>query len=1722
MILLCLFLLFINLPVGKRMVRDRVRSYLEEKLKTKVSIGSIDYSLPKWIELNNVCIQDQGKDSLLFAEKIYADINMLKLIRGYTDIRKLAFKNTSFNIYRAENDSFFNYQFVIDAFSGNKMDTGENKDTASLKLTLQKLLLNQVTLRFKDKNEGTDFTAGINNLDATLNTFQPDRTNFAIKEFTASGVNFFMNTCKKVIGDTFFLPAAAAALKEPAYGLYVTAGNFNIRDINVKVENQISGLYYFSTVTHLGFENAVFDPAHSIVSTDRFVLDSSIIQFSAPKQKPEKTVTVSSASVTPWIINAKAVSLNNNHIKFDDNNLPKAEGFDFGHFNIKNLSANVTAFSYSKKETAALVNQLSFRDTSGFAIDTLHAKFLLTDSVLSAKELYVKSPQTLLQKLFEIRYDSIAGIAVNPRNSLLSVVLNNSTIAFNDLYLLVPALKKSFPPQQFANNLVHFNTELRGNLAQVYLPHLQLAGFSGTNLNAHGTLYNLTDAARFSYDLYIDKSNFLKSDLLKFVPPESRQLLAQLPDVFNLTGHITGNTDNLIADIRTNGKGVSFNGVFSLKNITDPAKLKYDFAVTSGSLNRNIILGLIPPGLLPPEITLPENVSFSGVLKGDKKNFTADIRLNDSYGLATVKGFIKNMDNAASAAYDIHVTTSNYEIGKLIGQDSVLGKVTGSFSAKGTGFDYKTMQSTITASVKQLQYNKYNYQNARVAVNFNEGMIESKGAINDSSLKLHYGVKINVKQEYPLVNGFVKVDTAQLKKLHLYKETLNISLTANVNAVSLRPRNLDVTSGIDAVKMQAGNNFYSLDSLSLVATSAGGKDNIDFKTPFANLHINGAFDYDKVGTAFVQYVNNYYKISDVATTANIPGQQVIFEGVIKRHPLVTGLIPGLTAYDGISFNGSFASAAADSALNLTVVLANLAYRGNTVRNGNLRISSENERINFTADFDTLRYNGNTFFGTRVNGSAASGSLLVNALTQDKKRKDWFGLKASLYRENNSFFFRLEDSLLLNYERWSVAADNYINYSPAGLIIHNFSATSDTAKIFISSRQEIVNSPVDIAIDNFNLKSISAIISRDTLFASGILDAKLEVNDLNKNIPAFTGKFTVSNLELMQQPLGTFSCFAAKQSENTITAALTLQGNKNDIAAKANYYLNNELQQFDAAVDIKRLNLASLQGFTFGSVRNAAGNVYGNMNVTGKFSDPRWNGELNFDTARFTVAKLNTPFKVNTQKITFDYPAVNFNDFIIQDSLDHKMNIDGSLSINKAKSFDLNLDIKAADFILLNMPRSAGNELYGFAAVDANIHIAGNSVSPDIEGDIYVKDKSNITVVIPERSYGKDEGKLIVRFIDRDTFDINPPVIPFVPEKETRSDFARFLNYNLNIAIQKNAALTIIIDPVTGDEIKVKGDAQLNAGVDPGGNIVLAGNYELDNGYYLFNYQFLQRKFILEKGSSILFGGEMMKARLNVTAAYTVNTSSKDLLGNEVGTVDPLLANSFNQKIPFKILLYLTGPINKPVIKFDIQLAEQNSAINSELRTTIENKLAQIRGDESATNKQIFSLLLLGRFTGEQSSDFFKGNGNDFNDIARQSVSRFLSAALNEIAGNLLKGVDIDLNLNSYRDYSNGGNEQRTDLNVALSKSFLEDKLIVTVGKNFAVQGQGAVSKENNTFVPDVTIGYKLTKDGKYLLKAYRKNQFEVVLDGYVAETGLGFIVTMDYDKFNELFKRKSK
>ncbi|HYJ38397.1 MAG TPA: translocation/assembly module TamB domain-containing protein, partial [Chitinophagaceae bacterium] len=107
-------------------------------------------------------------------------------------------------------------------------------------------------------------------------------------------------------------------------------------------------------------------------------------------------------------------------------------------------------------------------------------------------------------------------------------------------------------------------------------------------------------------------------------------------------------------------------------------------------------------------------------------------------------------------------------------------------------------------------------------------------------------------------------------------------------------------------------------------------------------------------------------------------------------------------------------------------------------------------------------------------------------------------------------------------------------------------------------------------------------------------------------------------------------------------------------------------------------------------------------------------------------------------------------------------------------------------------------------------------------------------------------------------------------------------------------------------------------------------------------------------------------------------------------------------------------------------------------------------------------------------------------------------------------------------YTTGERRERTDFNVSISKQLLSDRLTVKVGNNFELEGPKPTGNKASALAGDVALDYKLSKDGRYMLRGYRKNVYQGVVEGYIIETGLSFIITVDFEHVSELFHKKKK
>ncbi len=85
---------------------------------------------------------------------------------------------------------------------------------------------------------------------------------------------------------------------------------------------------------------------------------------------------------------------------------------------------------------------------------------------------------------------------------------------------------------------------------------------------------------------------------------------------------------------------------------------------------------------------------------------------------------------------------------------------------------------------------------------------------------------------------------------------------------------------------------------------------------------------------------------------------------------------------------------------------------------------------------------------------------------------------------------------------------------------------------------------------------------------------------------------------------------------------------------------------------------------------------------------------------------------------------------------------------------------------------------------------------------------------------------------------------------------------------------------------------------------------------------------------------------------------------------------------------------------------------------------------------------------------------------------------------------------------------------------LNDRLTVTVGSNFELEGPQNSNQQSSNIAGNVALDYKLSEDGRYRLRGYRKNDYQGIIEGYIVETGLGFIITVDYNKFRKYSGKK--
>jgi len=1199
------------------------------------------------------------------------------------------------------------------------------------------------------------------------------------------------------------------------------------------------------------------------------------------------------------------------------------------------------------------------------------------------------------------------------------------------------------------------------------------------------TTLNLKDAFYFSPELKNDSS-----------------LLALSKYPAKLYGKINGNENDISLQqfrlLYVKETAVKFNA--ELKNWQNTEDLEAslkNLELQSSTSDFEFFLPREYPKYYPQKINLTGNGSYN---KGNiKTNISA---LIDDKSQLTLKG---TFNSNQPESYQADIKLSDLELGKWL-QDSLSFTTADlDMAIDGKGLKPSEMNTDAKISIRNFSYMTNQFD----TINMEASLVKSQLTFNSNYSDSIANFNFSASGKIDSIQQKIKLD-ANINKLDLL--ALNIADTA-VWATTKARVNLELDSLHQSIKahLKETNITSPLESISftpLDLQAYNSADSASVKLKWENiafdLNMNHAFEELVIADLDASKLQNA-KLFQVDTTDK--PMQLAFSLKAEESQNILDFLPFDISFEPISAEGNYNSG--DELVDFKLLIPKFHYQNINLDSLNLSVNNSDEEFHVNTNFQRITSGDLNIYPTILKADITPKKALFNLLMEDEAADSLFHIDAIAERKEDSLFWSLKpEKLILNAKNWNMDPNNRIYFDTANLQIRNliFERNQQSLELRTELKQKIT--ALQVNFENFRIENFFAIINAEDSPVDGILKGAIDLENL-QNLMAFSASLKLDSLNVFDKPVGNISLDAKQESENRYQFTLNSKG---EVSLRSSGWLDNnaEIPEFDFGLDMDSVSLPFLTSFSDGLIKEASGNLIGHFNFSGNTEDFQYDGNLNFRDASLFFPYLNMAYQLPNEVINLRNEKIQLNNFTMLDEQNSKMQLNGKVTTEDLLNPRFDLRLTADNFQLLNTTKENSDLFFGKAFFNADIDLKGSLNQPRVQAKVGLNEKTNLVYIIPETEVDVVEQEGIVSF--KKPFEASD-TIPSTESELQRSADIDGVDLSAIITTDKNAKFKVIVDEKRGDYLTVSGDTDLNFILRKNGAISLNGNVEVNNGYYQLSlYDLVKRRFDIESGSRISWSGDPYEAALDITALYKTETPVNTLMEDQISAASDQVKTQYRQKLPFLVQLFVDGDLTKPEISFGLDMPEQSRGA---LGGNIYQQIQAINSDETRLNKQVFSLLVLNQFFPSGSSS----GGPNSESIARNSASQILSNQLNKLSSQYVKGVNLNLDLNSYEDYQSGTAQDRTQLDVSLSKNLFNDRFRVEVGSQVDLEGQQRNQQQATDIIGNIMVEYLLTEDGRYKLRGYRKNEYEGLIDGQVVVTGISIQFSKEFEKFKELWEK---
>lgn len=1147
------------------------------------------------------------------------------------------------------------------------------------------------------------------------------------------------------------------------------------------------------------------------------------------------------------------------------------------------------------------------------------------------------------------------------------------------------------------------------------------------------------------------------------------------------------------------GEKSFFKGNIAMTGLPVIEETYMDILATDVQANKKDVESIpLPPFSEHAHVEIPENlfalgkVDFKGKFTGFLSDFVAFGNVTTDIGFLSSDMNVKVDRQKKTTVYSGHLSTNHFNLGKVISAEDV-GLLTMSADVNGSGLKLDNIDAKLIGTIEALEFRNYTYRGMKMNGEVSKKLFSGSLNIHEPNIDLDFAGMVNFSGAVPDFNFTADIGKAHLDTLNLFKyrgeEELKTKIVSHFSGNKFD--NLEGSIEIDSTDFRFDKVMYHINHLGIDSRKENSNRAVTIVSDNVDASFSGRFELATLGDAFKQVLPRYLPAVVLPMKSTVSNQDFTFNIRLKNMSVLTeNFFPSWWVEPNTIIRGKFNSITDNISLNVESPL--IRYKNFRFVNTSLTNTADHEKMKLKLSTDQLYYSDSSFIShSQLTAEANNNHVLFQLQMADSTiSSDRANLKGELsFASAKKFDLRFDESTVyLQHDKWMLASGNKVVFDSSAINVTGFNFVKGDEQINVGgtvSKNEKDLLFVDFS--NFNLQHLNSLLKSSDVTVGGMLNGKATVSDVYQKIK-LVSNLNVDKLQFNGDTLGNALFITSFDDDKKIISVnATIQnGAVKVIAVTGDYHMNTENDNLDFDVKLNNFYVNTIGKYIEDVVSELNGRVSADLKLAGSFNRPVFTGKVSLNRVHCKVNYLNTRYNF-TNDVIVGENYFELKDFKIFDERNESAIANGRISHTYFKDFKFNVNLDAKKFQCLNTNSSQNSLYYGVANASGSAYFSGPP--KDMSMQIQFTSEKGTQIFIPLTSTSEVSQSSFITFREKGKF------ANF--SSQTNRVNLSGIKLDMTLDITPDAEIQIIFDEKIGDKIIGNGYGNLRLDINPYGDFNMFGTYEIQSGSYLFTLQnIINKKFTIERGSTISWGGNPYDADIDLSAVYTTRTS----------TLSKILPadSTYRTNLTVDCRLYLTNKLMSPTIKYAIDVRGVDASAESQIKSVLNS--------EGEASKQMFGLLVLNQFlppsgnTSQTSNNINAGAGAGANGI------ELLKDQVNNWLSQISSAVNIGVNYQARDIYS------KEEVQLMLSKTLLNDRLLIE--GNVGVMSSAATDQNTSNIVGDFNAEYKLSDEGRFRIKAFNKSNTSSLVYNYAPYTqGFGIFYREEFNTFRELLER---